>query len=371
MKIWAIMRRDLRKYMRNPMTVATSVMMPIVYLLIIGNSFQGQLKNLPVAVVSQDGGMYARRLLERLQALAAGPKTITITYLNDPRVAVDAVRGGRYKAAVIIPPDFSRDVIHGRVGEVGLFTDNVDLISSSALDAVINQAVASLHTDFVTARQLKLNALVMRPMPLFPQLDYDRSLIPGVIVMALFMGSLTSGIFNWVMDKFMGVTECYLVTPLSRWDIAGGMLGSSVLVTSTAGVIVLFLSLLITGSTITGGLPALALLLGIIVIASTGLLAMVFALLGRASHPRLVGVFAGFLNVILFFPSGAIYPLESFPPWLRAFSRYNPETHAVSALKAILFKGVAFEAIANDLLFLAIFTVVMLILASFSFKRTL
>ena len=34
-----------------------------------------------------------------------------------------------------------------------------------------------------------------------------------------------------------------------------------------------------------------------------------------ASHPRLVGAFAGFLNVILFFPSGAIYPIESFPPW--------------------------------------------------------
>jgi ABC-2 type transport system permease protein len=168
MKLWAVMRRDLRKYMRNPMTVATSILMPIVYLLIIGNSFQGQLKNLPVAVVTQDRGEYARRLLERLQALAAGPKTITITYLNDPRVAVDAVRDGKYKGAVIIPPDFSRDVIDGRVGEVGLFTDNVDLISSSTLNAVLNDAVGSLRTDFVTARQLKLNALVLRPTQLFP-----------------------------------------------------------------------------------------------------------------------------------------------------------------------------------------------------------
>ncbi len=371
MKLWAIMRRDLRKYMRNPMTMVTSVMMPIVYLVIIGNSFQGQLKHLPVAVVSQDGGVYARRLIEQLQALAVGPKTIVLTYLDDPRVAVDGVRDGKYKGAVIIPPDFSRDIIHGRVGEVGLFTDNVDLISSSTLEGSLQEAVDSLRSGFVTARQLKLNAVVLRPSPLFPQLDYDRSLIPGVIVMALFMGSLTSGIFNWVMDKFMGVTECYLVTPLSRWDIAGGMLGSSVLVTSAAAVIVLFLSLIITGATINGGLPALLLLLGVIVIGATGLLAMVFALLGRASHPRLVGVFAGFLNVILFFPSGAIYPLESFPPWLQAFARYNPETHAVSALKVILFKGVTFVAIENDVAFLVVFTMLMLVLASFSFKRTL
>jgi len=371
MKMWAIMRRDLRKYMRNPMTIMTSVLMPIVYLVIIGNSFQGQLKHLPVAVVSEDGGVYARRLLEQLQALSVGPKTIVLTYLSDPRIAIDGVRDGKYKGAVIIPSDFSRDIVHGRVGEVGLFTDNIDLISSSTVEGVLQDAVNSLRSGFVTARQVKLNALLLRPTAMFPQLDYDRSLIPGVIVMALFMGSLTSGIFNWVMDKFMGITECYLVTPLSRWDIAGGMLGSSVLVTSVAAIIVLFLSLIITGATISGGLPALLLLLGVIVIGATGLLAMVFALLGRASHPRLVGVFAGFLNVILFFPSGAIYPLESFPPWLQTFARYNPETHAVSALKIILFKGVTLVAIKDDIAFLVVFTGLMLVLASFSFKRTL
>ena len=75
---------------------------------------------------------------------------------------------------------------------------------------------------------------------------------------------------------------------------------------------------------------------------------MTFALLARASNPRVVGASAGFLNVILFFPSGAIYPVESFPHWLRAFARYNPETHAVSALKSILFKGANFAAISND-----------------------
>ena len=72
------------------------------------------------------------------------------------------------------------------------------------------------------------------PGRLFTTVDYDRSLIPGVIVMSLFMGSLMSGVFNWVMDTFMGVTECYLVTPLSRWDIAGGILASGVTITSIA-----------------------------------------------------------------------------------------------------------------------------------------
>jgi hypothetical protein len=56
---------------------------------------------------------------------------------------------------------------------------------------------------------------------------------------------------------------------------------------------------------------------------------------------------------------------------LRAFARYNPETHAVNALKSIMFKGVALSAVVGDLSFLAAFMAVMLVVASLSFKRTL
>ena len=201
---------------------------------------------------------------------------------------------------------------------------------------------------YVTAREPKLNEIVLRPSNLFVTVDYDRSLIPGVIVMALFMGSMTSGVFNWIMDRFSGVTEAYLVTPLSVWNIAGGILASSVLATTCEAIVVLIMGLVITGGGIAGGLKRMGVLCGVIALTGTGLLAMMFAIYSRASNPRLIGGPAGFLNVILFFPSGAIYPVESLPHWLRAFTRWNPETHAVSALKSIMFKGAHFAAISGD-----------------------
>ena len=371
LKFLAIMRRDLKKLTRNPITLVSVILMPIVYLVIIGNSFQGQLRHLPIVVVEQDHGLYARRIVEQLLALQAGPKTVDVSFESDPGFAIDEVRDGRFKGAVVIPPDFSHDVAEGRVAQIGLFTDNVDAISSGTIEGVLDQAAATVKVTYVTAREPKLNQISLRPSWLFPYVDYDRSLIPGVIVMAIFMGSLMSGVFNWVMDKFLGVTECYLVTPLSRWDIAGGVLASGVSVTSVAGVMVLFLGLLITRGRIEGGVPALLTLIGIIIVSATGLLAMTFALLGRAGHPRLVGTFSGFLNVILFFPSGAIYPVESFPPWLRTFAHFNPETHSVSAIKQILFKGADFAAVSGDIIFLLAFMLIMLVLASVSFKRTL
>ena len=55
-KTWSIMRRDLLKLGRDPLTIFTSVLLPIIYLVIFGNSFQVVLKHLPVVIVSQDNG---------------------------------------------------------------------------------------------------------------------------------------------------------------------------------------------------------------------------------------------------------------------------------------------------------------------------
>ena len=96
-----------------------------------------------------------------------------------------------------------------------------------------------------------------------------------------------------------------------------------------------------------------------------------FVLMGRLRHPRLVGVLSGFMNVILFFPSGAVYPIAGFLDWLKTFTKINPEAYAVHALKSVLFKGETMAGIWGDILFLAVFSAVMMSVAMLTFKRRL
>src|SRR5882757_4840786 len=152
LKFLAIMRRDLKKLTRNPITLISTILMPIVYLVIIGNSFQGQLKHLPVIIVQQDQGIYARRIVEQMLALQAGPKTVDLTFESNVGEAIDDARDGRYKGVVVIPPGFSHAVAEGRIAQIGLFTDNVDAISSQTLEGVLDQAAATIKIGFVTAR---------------------------------------------------------------------------------------------------------------------------------------------------------------------------------------------------------------------------
>jgi ABC-2 type transport system permease protein len=189
--------------------------------------------------------------------------------------------------------------------------------------------------------------------------------------MAIFLAVLTTGAFNLVMDRFLGIDECYLLTPLSKSDIVAGLIISGLSITTLIAVFIFSVGMVMTGIPFSSEIGKFPSLLLIIILTILSLLSLMFIILGRVKTPRIVGALTGFLNVILFFPSGAVYPIASFPQWLKTFSKINPEAYAVDALKSILFKGASLGSILTDVAFLSVFTIVMMTTAIATFKRTL
>jgi ABC-2 type transport system permease protein len=369
-RLLAVVERDLKKFKRNPMVLAMSIFMPIIYLVILGNSFQGKLQDLPLIVINQDTGPFAKRIMENLRAVEAGPKTFIIRDAPDYKEALEGVRKGRYKAALIIPPDFSKKVALQRRPELGLFLDNTDAISADTIRNTVNGALRSIKTDYVSIRE-KTDEVFLRDIDLYRKVDYYQSLVPGVVIMAIFLGTLTTGAFNLVMDRFLGIDESYLLTPLSKSHIVGGLIISGLTITTLIAVLIFIVSMFMTGIPFEKGTGQFASILAVIILTTLCLLSLMFVIIGRVNHPRIVGILSGFLNVILFFPSGAIYPIASFPGWLKAFAKVNPEVYAVDALKAILFKGERLVDVSGDILFLISFTCVMMSISIMTFKRTI
>jgi ABC-2 type transport system permease protein len=79
----------------------------------------------------------------------------------------------------------------------------------------------------------------------------------------------------------------------------------------------------------------------------------------------------GVLNTFLFFPSGAVYPQQAFPKWLRVIAVADPFTYSVHALKNLLLKNTGFGAIAFDLAYLGAFAAVTMTAATLLFRREL
>ncbi len=73
----------------------------------------------------------------------------------------------------------------------------------------------------------------------------------------------------------------------------------------------------------------------------------------------------------MFFPSGAIYPIQAFPWWLRVIAKADPFTYAVHGFKSLLLKETGLSAMVPDMIYLSIFAVITLAIATPLFKRTL
>jgi ABC-2 type transport system permease protein len=109
----------------------------------------------------------------------------------------------------------------------------------------------------------------------------------------------------------------------------------------------------------------------VIVVTSFALISLMFLLMVRVSDPLVPRATFGVLNTLLFFPSGAVYPQQGFPGWMRVIAVADPFTYAVHALKSVLLKNTGMGAIATDLGYLVVFSAIAMTAATLLFRRTL
>ncbi len=107
-----------------------------------------------------------------------------------------------------------------------------------------------------------------------------------------------------------------------------------------------------------------------IVITALALVSMMFLIMVRVSDPLMPRAIFGVLNTLLYFPSGAVYPQQAFPGWMKVIAVVDPFTYAVHAFKSLLLKNTGFGAIAFDLAFLTVFSIVAMTSATLLFRRS-
>jgi len=205
----------------------------------------------------------------------------------------------------------------------------------------------------------------------YPYVPYVQYLLPGLIVMSIFMMVMIGGGIIYLDDKARGLHEGYLVTPISKFELILGFNVSGALKAALVGVVLMVIGSLIAGVPNAFAPLKVLRLLAVIVVTSVALVSMMFLLMVRMSNPLMARAMFGVLNTLLYFPSGAVYPQQAFPSWLRALAIVDPFTYPVHALKSILLKDTGFTAITTDLTYLLGFSAVTMAAATFLFKREL
>ena len=368
-RILAIIERDLRRFRASPTLIIISMIMPLMQLVILGYAFGGKVKHLNIGVVDHDHGLPAVRLKEMFQAVAANAQTFDTVAYADSAAALRDLRVGKVNGVLEIPPDFSRKVLAGDNPRVMLAEDNTDQFSSAAMEGAMTELLPSYNQPALPARTTA--GATLATVEIYPYVPYIQFLLPGTIVLAIFVTAMIGGGIIYIDDKARGLHEGYLVTPIGKFELILGFNLAGVVKAILTGAVLVTLGSLIAGIPDPFHVARMARMMALVVITALALISMMFLLMVRVTDPLIPRAVFGVLNTVLFFPSGAVYPTQAFPSWMRVITTIDPFTYAVHGFKQLVLKNTSLWAIAPDIAFLLGFAVLAMGAATLLFRRTL
>jgi len=365
----AILERDLRRFRRSPALIVMSLVFPILQLIVLGYAFGGQVRNLKLAIVDQDGRLPAIKLRELTGAITANARTFEPINYADAGEALNDLRNGRVNGVLTIPPGFSERVLDKNEPQVALIQDNTDSFVSGAMISSLSGLIAAYNQPSLNSRLAPQPRLDI--VEVYPYVPYVQYLLPGSTVMGMFMMVMIGGGIIFIDDKARGLHEGYLVTPITKLELITGFNLAGTVKAVMAGTMVMTIGAVIAGVPNPFAPMRMLRIFVLIVIASLALVSMMFLLMVRVSDPLTPRAIFGVLNTLLFFPSGAVYPQQAFPGWMQVIAKVDPFTYIVHGLKSLMLKNTGFDAISFDLLYLSVFAAVTMTAATALFRRTL
>ena len=196
-----------------------------------------------------------------------------------------------------------------------------------------------------------------------PYTDY---ITPGIIVQSMTFTSIFFGL-TMVWERESGILKKLLVTPASRYSVVIGRSMSSGVRAIFQVFIIVPIAMLI-GVHIVPNIIYFAVAIAIIFFASGGFAALSVLIASlMKNRERFMGIGQAII-MPLFFASNALYPVEIMPPILRQLASINPLSYVVDAVRSLMITG-DLAQLPLDVVGIAVFDVVMFIIASISFKR--
>jgi len=195
--------------------------------------------------------------------------------------------------------------------------------------------------------------------------NYLNFLAPGIIAMSIIFTAIFSGI-EVIWDRQFGFLKETLAAPVSRLNIMIGRTLGGATVATFQGILVLFISI-IFGLELSSWaivIPSI-LIMFLIALLFTSIGTLIASLLEDMQGFQLI---MNFLIMPLFFLSGALYPLDNLPHFLTLITKVNPLTYGVDALRILMINN-GYFSLRLDILVLSAFTICLLFLGSYFFKK--
>ena len=407
--ILVLILKDLRRRLADPAALLMNLAIPVVMAGLMAIAFGGRQGSdrapvLRLVVVNLDGGPVGRALAGATQNPEAAGH-LEIRQAKDRDEGLRRLREEESAALVVIPKDFSKDLLEGRQVALEILKNP----AQSIMPVVAQQGaeVAALYLS-VGARLLKgdgrriedlfegrgwedsaavaafvvdvytrvrnFGGLLMPPVIEVATkkeetatkegaFDFLTWMYPGMMVMGLLFTGLGQ-MRDLLREAAAGTLRRQLVAPLG----AGRLLVSKVVSVAAVGGIA-FVFLLLIGWGAFGMRWSAPLALGVtaaaVLLATTGFAALLYSVVRTERQGDTFGTILVMLRSLL---GGTMFPPQIVPAWLQGFSRLTISFWGNEALRGVSAGG-GWEKVQGDLLILVVLGISFTVAGVFMLRR--
>lgn len=365
-RFWPMLWKEFIQMRRDRLTLAMVTTLPAVQLILFGYAIQTDVRNLPTVVLDESRTSDSRRLISVIGNTGNFRIVGDVATRDEVRHAVLSARAA---AALIIPPEYARDVRAGRTATAQMIVDASDPQTSAAAMSGAQLAAAAVATEIVAARFATPPPLDLRVRPWFnPAQRSAVFIVPGVIgvLLTITLTLITSTAI--VRERERGTLEQLVVTPIGKTSLMLGKLVPFMLVGYVQMTVVMGLGRLIFRIPIEGSLLMLYLLAIPFMIASLGVGLLISTVARTQAQAMQLSFFFMLPNILL---SGYIFPRVAMPEPAQWVGLALPLTYFLKVLRGILLKGVGFADVWQPTLSLLALATVLIAISVRRFRKTI
>ena len=369
----AVLHKEMIQTLRDRRTLAIVLLMPLLQLLLFAYAIDMTVDHIPTAVADLSLDAESRALIESL--LASGFFDLAL-YARDEAEVMQAIDAGTVRAGVVIPPHFGEQVERGQAQALILLDGSDSFTVQSGYSAAL--AVAQARAMELLVQQVDRmgigSSLAGLPVTTSARVLYNPALddlvflVPALAAILLQILSVNLTAMSVARERELGTLEQLLITPIRPLELMLSKMIPNILI-SAAGLLGITLAGVYWFGVPFRGDPWLFAWVSLLFIISGLGLGLLISTVSQTQHQaQQISVLLFMLNLLL---TGFIYPREPMPPAIQAVGNLIPLTYAIRLTRGIFTKGVGLSFLWGDVLALAIYSAIVMLLASITFKKRL
>jgi ABC-2 type transport system permease protein len=371
-RILAILSKEFTQLVRDRLTYAMIIGIPVIQLLLFGYAINSDPKHLHTAVLVQDQGQFSRSILGALQRSDYFEIRHTA---RSPEEMHKLIERGAVQFAITIPGDFTRRVIRQDKPQILVEADASDPAATGpAVAALAALPQYALMHDLKGPLAASTAPVAPKPFEVIVQRRYNPesvtayNIVPGLVATILSMTLVIMTAIAMTRELERGTMETLLSTPVRPVEVMIGKLTPYVMVGVIQATIILTMARLLFGVPMAGGWPALILGLVLFIIGSLSLGFLVSTIARNQLQAMQMGFFYFLPSILL---SGFLFPFRGMPQWAQWIGTAVPVTHMLRIVRGSMLKGAGIAEALPSLGALALFVLIVASIAVKQYRTTL